>query len=96
MESPPTFSGSPTAVGVLRKRGPEKSGPSSGVIGLRGLLEGRFGAEEPVGKQIVLGWTQRVYIITHRKAEKLIPGNFIFEGETHGFETSQSKGFSKR
>jgi hypothetical protein len=38
-------------------------------------------------KKIVLSWTQKVYIINHRKAEKLIPGNFNFEGETYGFET---------
>ncbi|OFW27043.1 MAG: hypothetical protein A3J28_11780 [Acidobacteria bacterium RIFCSPLOWO2_12_FULL_60_22] len=29
-----------------------------------------------------------VYTFYHRKGERLIPGNFIFEGETHGFETT--------
>ena len=29
-----------------------------------------------------------VYTFNHRKAGKLIPGDFIYEGETHGFETT--------
>jgi len=36
----------------------EKSGSSSGDNGFRGLLEGRFGADGPLGENIVLGWTQ--------------------------------------
>jgi len=36
----------------------EKSGSRSGDNGFRGLLEGRFGADNPLGEKIVLGWTQ--------------------------------------
>ena len=36
----------------------EKSGSSSGGNGFRGPLEGRFGADDPLGERIVLGWTQ--------------------------------------
>ena len=35
----------------------EKSGSGSDDSGFRGLVEGRLGADDPLGEEIVLGWT---------------------------------------
>ena len=51
----------------------EKPGSSSGDNGFRGLLEGRFGADDSVGEKIVLAGRKWVYIFNRRKAKKLIP-----------------------
>ncbi len=36
----------------------EKSGSGSGDNRFRGLLEGRFGADKPLGEKTALDWTQ--------------------------------------
>jgi hypothetical protein len=51
----------------------EKYGSSSGDNGFRGLREGRFGADDPLGEEIVLGWTRMGVFFNRRKAKKLIP-----------------------
>ena len=45
-------------------------------------MEGRFEADA-LGRFPGCKWG---ILSTNRKAKRLIPGNFIFEGETHGFE----------
>jgi len=53
----------------------EKSGSGSGDNGFRGLLEGQFGADGPLGEKGCSVGRKWVYIFNRRKAEKLIPGN---------------------
>ena len=51
----------------------EKSGSGDGDSGLRGLLDGRFGADHPLGEKICSVGPKRVYVLSRRRAKKLIP-----------------------
>jgi hypothetical protein len=50
----------------------EESGSGSGDSGFRGLLEGRFGADDPLEKKMCLLGPNWMYIFKCRKAKKLI------------------------
>ena len=51
----------------------EKSGSRSGDSGFRGLLEGRFGADGPLGEELCSGGRKWAYTLNRRKVNKLIP-----------------------
>jgi hypothetical protein len=51
----------------------EKSGSGSGDSGLRGLLDGRFAADQPLGERMCSVGRKWVYIINRREDKKLIP-----------------------
>jgi len=51
----------------------EKSRSGSGDSGLPGLLDGRFGADHPVGEEMCSVGRKWVYIFNRRMAKKLIP-----------------------
>lgn len=51
----------------------EKSGSRSGDNGIRGVLEGRSGADNPLGERIVLGWTHMGVYSGPKEPETLIP-----------------------
>jgi hypothetical protein len=53
----------------------EKSGSGSGDSGLRGLLDGRFGADHPLGEKMCSVARKWVYTFNRRMAKKLIPAN---------------------
>jgi hypothetical protein len=51
----------------------EKSGSGSGDSGLRGLLDGRFAADNPLGDGMRSVGCKWVYIFNRRMAKKLTP-----------------------
>jgi Protein of unknown function, DUF547 len=55
----------------------EKSGSGSGDSGLRGLLDGRFGADHPLGERMCSVGCKWLYIFNLRMAKKLIPANNV-------------------
>jgi len=54
----------------------EKSGSGSGDSGLRGFLDGRFGADHPPGEKMCLVGRKWVYLFNRRMAKKLIPAKY--------------------
>jgi hypothetical protein len=52
----------------------EKSGSNSGDNGFRGLLEGRFGADDPPGEKFVFGWTQTGVFFRQLEGQKVNSG----------------------
>jgi hypothetical protein len=52
----------------------EKSASRSGDNGFAGLLEGRSGADDPLGETIVLGWTQMAVSFYPAERQKVNSG----------------------
>jgi hypothetical protein len=55
----------------------EKSGSGSGDGGLRGFLDGRFGADHPRGETMCSVGCIWVYIFNRRMVKKLIPVKWL-------------------
>jgi hypothetical protein len=51
----------------------EESGSGRGDSGLRGLLDGRFGADHPLGEEMYSVGRKCVYVFNRRMAKKSIP-----------------------
>lgn len=51
----------------------EESGSGSGDSGLRGLLNGRFAADHPLGESMCSVGRKWVYVINRREDKELIP-----------------------
>jgi hypothetical protein len=52
----------------------DKFGSNTGDNGFRGLREGRFGADDPPGEEIVFGWTQMDVYFQPPKGQKVNSG----------------------
>jgi hypothetical protein len=63
----------------------EKSGSGSGDNGLRGLLEGWFGADHPLGEKLVLGRSEMDVYFQFPEGQKVNSSVFVRPSSEMGF-----------